>query len=364
MAVPKWLFVLTDLQGNQLGELTNASSKQVVLPLNRMPTASFQVLTSNSLSKYLLDPTWDGLVKAYRNSTLRFIGPVVSTSEQFDSSSGQTISVNAASPIWRLGYRMLGNTSVGWSLGNATTPYDLGFIAGQMIAAGNAAGYTGIDLGTITASSSGSAGTYWFKDVLTAIGEIATGLNSFDFEVAPTEPTNVGQAWPRIGIFNASNLIGTTKSEAIFEYGSTNANVVQYGRSIDRSTLCNKAYIQQPAAADHSGILTSADATSQALRGLFEALVDDGGTQWDTLRQALADENVLVRKQARQVVTFTPATNASPSPFTDYIVGDQIRARITVNSLNILDAMLRVWGITFNEDQNGNETVSLELIQP
>jgi hypothetical protein len=356
--------VLTDLHGTQLGDITNALNTSIVLPLNRLPTASFQIPIQHKLAKYFADPTWDGIVKAYRNGVLRFCGPVVSSAEAFDASNGQTIAVNAAGPFWRLAFRLLGTNAAGWSLGNASTTYDLGYIAGQMLAAANAQGYTGIETGTLNPSENGSAGVFWFQPVDTAIAQMSTGLNSFDFEVAPTEPTNTGQAFPRLGLFNTYNVMGSVKNNAIFEFGTTKANVTSYGRQIDRSQLCNFGWIEQPAVSDYSGILTSQDAASQAARGVYMALIDNGGVEWDVLRQALADANVAIRKQARQVVTFTPKPNATPSPLDDYIVGDQVRARIVVNGVSWLDAMMRVWGITFALDNQGNETPTLELIHP
>jgi hypothetical protein len=133
---------------------------------------------------------------------------------------------------------------------------------------------------------------------------------------------------------------------------------------IDRSQLATKGYIQQPAASDHTGTLSYVDAAAETARGRFEALVDDGGVQWDVLRTELVQGNVNMRTQARHTVSFTPAPNASPSPLTDYLVGDQVRARIIYNSKVRLDAMMRIWGITFNLDAQGNETPSLELQQP
>ena len=364
MAVPTWKFVVTDLQGNSVGEVLNASQRQVVLPLNRVPTASFQIPIQNSLAGLFLDPTSDYLLKCYRNNTLRFNGPIVSTAEAFDSGSGQIVAVNAAGPLWRLGFRLLGTTSAGWSLGNAGTTYDLGFIAQQILAAANAAGYTGIQSGSNTPSSNGAAGTYFFQDALTAIANLSIGESAFDYEVVPTEPTNVAQAFPQIGTFNTTNLIGTQKPNAVFEYGTTSANVTTYSRQIDRTNLCTKGYIQQPATSDYSGVLTAVNATAEAYRGRYEALIDDGGVEWDVLRQKLVNYAVTIRSIPRQVVQFTPAVNASPSPLDDYIVGDQVRCRINVSGVNTLDAYLRVWGITFDVDNEGNEQPTLELIAP
>lgn len=359
--------MLTDLAGTVLGEITNATARQVVLPLNRVPTAAFQVNADHYLAPYLQDDTWDGLVKCYRDNTLRFIGPVVSSNEAFDGNS-QTIQVAAASPLWRLTYRLLGTSTAGYHIGDASTTFDLGTIAQQMLTDANAAGYTGISSGTTVASTNGSVGTWFYKDMLSSLAEIATANGAFDWEVAPTEPTNVGQAWPRIGLLNCVPLLGTSKPNAIFEYGTdaNPANVVAYSRQIDRSQMCNSGFIQQPARADYGGVLTSTDATSIATRGLFQAMIDDNGVQWDILRQALADLNVAIRKKARSVLAFTPATNANVQPFNDYIVGDQVRVRLINPHLGntIIDGMLRVWGITFAIDDQENEDVQLELIKP
>lgn len=374
MAVPNWTFLLEDLHGAILGEITDASSRQVVLPLNRLPTASFVVPSTHYLAKYFTDPTWEGLLKCYRNTTLAFHGPIVSGSEQSDPQRGQTVAVNAAGAMWRLQFRFLGQTQAGWSYGTATTTYDLGFIAQQMLSTANsitglpsnlqAFGFTGISAGTTVASENGSAGPYWFKDVMSAIAELSTGINAFDFEVAPTEPTQVGQRWPQIGLLNCKPLIGVAQPEVIFEYGTTKANVAAYSNSLGRDKMMNLGYIQQPGVSDYSGILSANDSASITTRGVFEALADDGGVEWDALRTLLLNENIAVRKQPRQVVNFTPKINATPQPLVDYIVGDQVRCRIVVDGTTRLDNMLRVWGITFDIDNEGNEAPTLELLQP
>lgn len=369
MGVPRWEFHLTDLLGEELGELTDVNTRAVVLPLNQLPTASFKIPVMHPLSPYLSDPTWDGLVKAYRTSsagvrTLAFHGPVVSTEEVGDSSGPPMIAVSASSAMWRLNYRLLGTSSAGWTKGNASTTFDLTQIVESALDDSNASGYTGIEFGGASTTEQGAAGTYYMKPTLQAIAEISVGINAFDFEVAPCEPTPVAhQFWPQIGTLNAVALIGTNRPDAIFEFGTTKANVTSYNRQLDRTNLLNQAWINQPSATDHSGILASNDATSIATRGLFEGLVDDGGTTWDVLRQAIADQNVAVRKQARQLVSFVPFLNASPEPLVDYIVGDVIRLRLIVNGVTRIDGTLRVWGISFAIDDNGNETPTLTTIQ-
>lgn len=363
MAVPSCQFVLTDLQGAVIGEILNASARSVMLPMNQLPTATFSIPSNHSLARYFIDPTWDGLLKVYRQGRLIFCGPVVTSQDQ-SSSSSNSIAVNAASPLWRFGFRFLGTTSLGWSLGDASTPYDLGYIAQQMILLGNSQGYTGVDNGSFVASSNGAAGVFYFQDILTAIGQLVSGYNSFEFEVPPTEPTNIGQAFPSLTQFNVTNLLGTVKPNAIFEYGTTKANLTGYSIQIDRSKLCNDAFIQDPASTTNGNIIEQTDPTSIATRGVYMALVDNGGVTYDSLRTAMAQENVRVRKQARLVVTVTPTPNSSPVPFTDYVIGDQVRTRLFKDGILRVDGEVRVWGMQFAWDVNGNETPTLTLIGP
>lgn len=364
-----WQFLVTDYSGIVLGEVTQADERVVALPLNRVPTATFKVPLRHNLASALLDT--DTLLLGYRDGVLRFCGPVMSAEESGDALN-QSIVVSAAGGAVLLGHRMIGRSKTGWSMGTASTLYDKCLIAKTAIDTINSTGgpepgyYSGITTNTIGTSSSSSVGPYWYKPVLEIIAEMSSSFNGFDWEVAPTVPTDVGQPVKQIGLFNCSNLIGTTRPDAIFEYGTTAANVAEYKRQVSRDKLLTRGYILAPGwpTGTSQDALASSDGPAITARGWWEDVVADGGVTWDTLRQQLVDEHVAVRKQARQIVTFSPAANAKPAPFTDYIVGDQVRARCIVEGATRFDAMFRVWGITFNIDKNGNEKVDLELIEP
>jgi hypothetical protein len=365
----KWTFVLTDLSGNVIGELTDADTRHVVVPLSRNPTASFTIPSTHRMAPYFANPAWDGLLKCYRDGVIRFCGPVVSSDDQPSGGTStnvgqQTITVTAAGPMWRLGYRLLGTASAGWALGTAASPYDLGYIAQQMLAAANSVGYTGITTGAYTATSNGAAGTFYMQPIDAALVALATGVTTFEFQMTPIEPANIGQAWPEIATFDISALFGGSKPNAIFEYGAGRANIASYGHTIDRTGMCNDGFINQPAATDHTGIIEYSDSTSITTRGRFQALIDDGGVQWDSVRNQLVQENVAIRTQARRILNITLVPNSAPNPFVDYVVGDQIPVRITLSGNLLISATLRVWGFTFDIDKNGNETVTLQLISP
>lgn len=379
-----WQFIVTDLHGAQLGEVRNASERTVVLPHLRTPTASFKLPLWSDLAATIMDT--DTLLKCYRidprtsTRSLAFHGPIVSAQEVGDGGS-QSISVNAAGPFWRLTRRLIPGSLLqsGIGYGAADALLDLGQIAHMILNDTNAVHFTGIVPGTRTDSSSAFVGTWYLKNVAEAIAELAAGLNSFEFRFRPTEPTAYANAdgWPQIAFFDCAPIIGTSRPDSIFEYGTTRANVSRYERTVDRSSMLNYSVCsvagwpnnveKLPNTAppvDKYHMVFSGDGPSQDTRGFFEEVVNDAGVLDDGLRQKIADFHIQIRKNPRQQIIFTPAINARPTPLVDYDVGDTVRARAVVGGTLRFDALFRIWGITFNVDENGNESVDLELTQP
>jgi hypothetical protein len=389
-----WQFVLTDLLGNVHGELTRASSRKVSLPHLRIPNASCTIPIWHPLAPLATDT--DCLLKCYRTDAvtgqkdLAFHGPIVSAEENSDGAS-QTIALTAAGPYWRMTKRIIPGSKLkaGLQYGSSGGPLDLGSISRSIITDVNGADFTGIDLGTQTATTSGWVGKWWLKNAAEAIAELSAGLNTFEFRVRPTEPVAYANPnnWPRIGLYDVAPTIGQSRPDAIFEYGTSRANVAGYSRSISRDSLLTSAIISVqgwpdsveqvtlPATGDKYNLLqraggatitapTAPTSTDISSRGLFEEVVGDNGVLDDTLRAQMADFHVLIRKQPRQQITFKPSPNARPAPFVDYNPGDTVRARAVVNGTLRFDALFRIWGITFDVDENGNENVELELVTP
>lgn len=366
-APPTWTFILTDLNGAVLGELIGATNQTISLPLNRVPTVSFQLPLWHPLGDTVL--TQDALVKVYRRDILGtqrlvFCGPLTDSEENGDALN-QSIAATASGPFIRLtNGRVIGTTKAGIKFpASGTASYAV--IAQQIITTANGSGYTGIENGTITGTiASGAVGPYYLKNPGEALAEISSGINTFDWEIAPTEPTNVGKAWPQIGTFNAYNLLGQQRPNAILEYGTPRANVTGYDRKVAR-TYANSVIVPTSGWPDGTALdlITRTDATSITNRGLWEVVANDAGVVDTTLRQKIGDEHLKYRKDPHQIVTFTPAVNTRPAIFTDYIVGDWIRARAVVRSSVRFDSMFRIWGATFSLDQNGNESLDLQLVQ-
>lgn len=356
-----WEFVITDLQGNVLGPANQASGRKVSLPHLRVPTCSFTVPVWSTLANTLLFE--DCLVKCYRTDPvygtrqLVFIGPTVSSEE--DPTGG--VAVNAAGPFWRLNKRLIGKSKAGLAFGNQ----DLGTTAHQILAITNAEGYTGIAAGTLTESISGEVGPWHNKPVVEAISELMNSNDSFEMEIAPSEPTDVGAGFPRIGYMNIEPVIGLQRPDVIFEYGTTKANLETYKIQVDREGLLTRAHIISsgwPDAADKEMLTASADNIST--RGLFEELVNDAGVEDDTLRQSIVNFHVAIRQNPRVITTVTPVANARPSPISDFASGDTIRARAVVNGSVRFDQQFRIWGMSFDIDDMGNEKCELELVMP
>lgn len=376
-----WQFILTDLNGNVHGEITQGEERKINLPFMRVPSASFQIPLAHELAPKVLDT--DCLLKCYRTRydtgarELVFHGPVV-TAEEVGEPSKQVVAASAAGPLWRLSKRLIptSENDAGAKYGTEAVPRDLGLIAHDILTETNAVsrGFTGIAPGTHANSVAGFVGPWHLKNVAEAITELHAGINSFEFEVAPTEGVayaqNGGTSWKRIGLLNIAPTIGTTRPNAVFEYGSIDGsskpNVASYKRAVTRDGLINRAVV--PATGWETtasvALVYSEDNTSIMARGLFEEALSLSGIEDANLRDIVADFHILFRKNPRQVITFQPVSDARPAPFVDYKVGDTVRARASVRGSLRFDAMFRIWGVNFTIDQNGSESVELELVMP
>lgn len=384
MASPVWTFVLTDLMGSVLGEITNADERQVTLPLNRVPTASFKIPLAHSLAETIMALNQDAMVKAYRydgtTNKLAFFGPVLTAEEVADRDT-QSIAVNAVGPFWRVSKRLLGTTKAGISWGIAGGPIEITQIASNIMETANTAdtidegglglGYTGIQVqaGNVVPNSptpnNTHVGPFHLKNAAELMAELAASVNSFDFEVVPQEPANSGLTWPTIGQMYIKPYIGVTRPNLIFEYGGQ-ANVVGYSRSNSRDNYVNKAYMTAPGWPDATSLelRIKRDNASIISRGLFEDTAEGADVANDSVRDAILSEHIYHRSHPREVITVNLAQNARPWVFTDWNVGDTVRARATVRGATRFDAMFRIWGATMAIDKNGNETTQLELVMP
>lgn len=361
--------IVTDLSGVTQGEVRLASSRKVGLQHIGVGSAGFVVPITSPLASTLLDT--DTLVKVYYidpstfTKTLVFNGPTVSAEESADGTSN-TIAVTCADPLWRLSRRVVPGsmTKTGISRG----PDDLGAIARSLLDDVNAVSFTGVSKGSLTNSISGVYKVPPLKNAAEALAELHAGVGSFEFILRPTEPTNVGGSggWPQLATLDIAPVIGAARPDAVFEYGTTRANIGSYSRQIDRSQLLTRGIVSVEGwpTGTTKDLVIHDDPTASATRGLFDDVIPDGGITDDALRASLVDFHLAIRKQPRQQITFRPAVGASPHPFTDYNLGDSVRARAVLGGTVRFDTTVRIWGISVETDQNGTESVELTLVMP
>lgn len=71
--------------------------------------------------------------------------------------------------------------------------------------------------------------------------------------------------------------------------------------------------------------------------------------------EALAAAQIELRKNGRQTVALTPASERSPSPLLEYAVGDRVPAYASANLRETLSGYQRIYGIPLVIDDNGVE---------
>lgn len=374
-------FLSTDLLGGDQFEVARADERKLLLPHMRIATASFKLAIGDANATTLINN--DRLIKVYHTHPVTgaryvcFHGPLIAAEEAADGTAN-TIMFTACDPMWRLTKRLIPGSipRTGTSFGTAVSPRDLGLIAhdilddvnGANIPVGAPVGYTGISKGSRTASINGFYVPPANKNAAEAIAELHVGVGSFEYKLTPTEPTNVAGngGWPQIATLDIAPVIGQSRPDAVFEYGTTRANVASYSRQVSRDGLMNRGIVTVNGWPDGTTEVQSdrQDATSMTARGLFEDVVPEGGITDITLRDSLADYHLAIRKQPRQIITFRPTSNAGVIPLVDYFVGDSVRARAVVAGTVRFDATFRIWGINFDVDKNGDESVELELVVP
>ena len=327
-----------------------------------MNSATFTVRADHPLADTLVNG--DALVKVYRKegtatSVLMMVCEIV-TVEEIASDSGATIAVTCAeASYFRLQRRLIGLSAGGATFGTAASPMARHSVAINAWNSADTTYSTGItyDAGC-TSVGTMAAGPWYFKPVMEAITDAAFSGDGFDFVFDPREPST-----GKVGSFRCATTIGTSRPEAIFEYGTGRNNVISYKRQVTRDGLCNYAYVTPVGFPDNTAeAVTSAyDATSYTARGYFEDLIPSD-LQTAPARQALANEHVLLRKNARQRIEFAPGGTA-PQFVTDFGIGDTVTARAEhpANSIRF-NATFRVYGVAIAIDEEGTETVSLTLL--
>ena len=350
--------ILTDLEGNELNEVRQATDRKVVMSLNKPSTAGFTVRPDNPILQSLFAD--DTLLKVYEDTTLRFHGNVVSSelSTQEDGSA-PSVKVNAADPAWRLSRRLLGKSS-----GGTKFTGDKAKSARKMINELNAEGNTGINLLAEGEYDSEGEGEYIagpYKAALSCINDLAHGFDGFDWYMEPIEYSS-----GKIVTFRAAGVYGGSAA-AVFEHGYGQKNIRKLSYLRDLAGLANAAYhLPDEGLTEGAEVKKAEDATSIAHRGRFEVVADGFGLTDATLRQNWVDEVVRVRKNPRFVVSMTldvdDLTGRVPQLGADFWLGDLVHARSVIAGTTIFNGQVRVYQIQIEINDNGAATLTPILL--
>lgn len=365
----QWSWQLTDSTFKPIGEIVNFREAKLLLPLNKINTASFNIRLDNPLAASMISDL--GYLKVYRNKVLLFYGPLITVAE-VGTGDTSTIQVNAAGPEWIFSYRYRGRQASGIKqLGSEARSAK--FVA--HIASANSDAETHIDYttGPISGGSTAIYETTPYRTIAEVLDDMSNTAEGFDWDIIPQENyVNGDVISQKIGKIIIANEINVEQANVVFEWGEGRNNISSFTRTVDRTTLANRAWNFTSAGPEAPGAPTVSDedATSISTYGLQEALISANILN-TTLRQALVNENVEVRKNPRQTIVFQPTTIVGPNPLTevsnvpsvgiDFKVGDSVRVRIVQNKVVHFDGMVRVWGAEYALDENLKETQTLTL---
>lgn len=369
--------VVTDRTGAEQGPIRGAVTERQFTPrpLRQIPTGKFTVRADNAMAPWLAqgDKT---RVKVYRDGLLWMNGPVVSFEKTRDDQGG-TIAVGVAGIGWVAGKRLVGKSQPGMVIGSPTALVDKSEAMGQVLDAINADGATGIIRGTLTPSPPGYFGPWRFKPALEAWSEISA-TDGPEWEIEPLDTATRSDG--AFGRLNAASAFGTDRPDAVWEFGTGKRNVKTWRHVVNPDTVANRVF-HLPAGfpdAATAAIISGEDATSRADRGLYEATVAADITV-DALRQQLVAQHVFTRAAPSQIITFEPRMEVVGDLVyrTDYQEGDLIRfhalerfpvfdpttgARIGTQEIDTVDAIFRIYAVTFTFDQQGNATPTFTII--
>jgi hypothetical protein len=196
------------------------------------------------------------------------------------------------------------------------------------------------------------------------------GIQSFDFEFVPVEPTlsdPVTSAQPEVKIadLNVALSLGQERPHAVFEFGD-GAHSIKSWRCQSSRDILNRAFALPPdfptpnALGQVATRMAVDDVSIDDRHQLYEEVIPSD-LQDPALLQALVDAYVQVRKVPRQIFSFE-ATASAPVFGTDYFIADTVPVRVTVAGEKRFEGLVRVWGIDLSIDENGEETLTPILV--
>lgn len=344
-----WRFVLCDVAGIALGELT-AYDRTIDMGVSQPAVAQFRVNADDQMWPYIA--AGDTNLKVYDPyQNLVLYGPVIGD-EEVAEGTGATVKCSASDLSWFLTKRFVGKDTTG--VGTTWTAIDSGEIMMQVLDAANADGDTGIQRGFADAFVPRTVTYLWKRssDVLNELGAIE---GSYEWALRYVD-TSGGK--PAVYL-DLETTIGSDRSaDVFFEYGTGRNNCSAYSRARTFADSATRVYAigQSP-----TQVAVAYDAAAE-YRGRLEDVLQLGDIGDFALLDALAAAHVAIRKDPRQVVSLTPAVRIGPNYGSNWFVGDVVTARVMINDVVRVNGYARIWGASVSVDTEGNTTTSVRLV--
>ena len=396
MPASQWKFVLA-LSGSyaNVGELTQARSKQLNLSLNKPGSLSFTIPMDDDLGYQIYPITH--CVKAIRKGTdgvsrVIWSGPVWTIDEDI---TAQTMTVNAVGWLQMLDKRILRRDKIYNAINNAGGPWTDADIILDLLADSNATNITwdvGFPGGYSVPLMSGSTvptnitagtktGTMQNRQISYQKGAsiLQEILRLTDIESGCDIEIDYSSASRPLNIYSRKM---TDRTSVVLGYNWGPMNIQQLTRQFDPSTIVNYIYvvgsnIVSPAYADTKTFAAPTQnppklgENSQTSYSLWEETVALTDVSSNTVLQTYAAGEVLIRSSPRVQYGLTPFPFASekkgqiPEPFLEYTLGDKIYfsarlgRRIAINKQAV-----RIFGMSISVDDNGNESIGALQVSP
>jgi hypothetical protein len=355
----KWSMTVTNYTGTLLGELRGASARRFSFPLNQMATGTCRVRLDHPMALTLLQG--DCLVQLWQDTgtgkQLRINYEVAAVEEVAGGGEARSLVVTFVdAAYWRLSHRLIGKSAAGQSFAGL----DKSTMAQLLLSSINSESHTGVREGSIGVSSNATVGPWRYKPFTEALLELSSTLDGFDFEFTHYFPTTDGSGF-FFAMMTAEGVIGTTRTNTVFEYGTGRRNIKTYRRQVSRDGLMTRGFTLPPGFPETSEAVVSAESTASiAARGLHEAVVATDLVVAAS-REQLVREHLKVRKAARQVISFTP-TGYNNEFNVDYEVGDVVTARARTPQGDRFNAAFRVFGVEVELDDTGQGSYEMTLV--
>ncbi len=238
---PRWQFRLFNMAGSPLGEILDAHDRQLSFNLLSPNTITMRMeLVSSQVANFLTNK--EGLILAYRNGVLAMTAEIVSIEVTGGGDGEHDFTVTAMETMHtRLPKRLLGKSSAG--LVGPTNPQDQGGWLALQLEGLNAITNTGL---FINAAPSGtiSGGTWRYKPLMELMQELSATSAGFDFYQRPRDPS--GAVPGLTGRIDIVPVLGVTRTNVVFEYGTGAANSRAYQWLIHNESEVNDAICLPP----------------------------------------------------------------------------------------------------------------------